>query len=112
MAITYKNAALALTTSYELVYTCPTTDPPTTAVVLDVTVTNIHATNAADAYLQWTDASNADAVKRLAEAFLVPNKSGQELIRGPQILEADDKLYAKASAASALELTVAIAEKT
>ena len=109
MAITYKNAKLALTTSYSNVYTCPA---GTTAVVLDVTATNIHATDAADAYLQWTDDSDADAVTRLANGFLVPNKSGQGLIGGPQVLEAGDTLQAKASAVSALELTVAISEIT
>ena len=109
MAITYKNAKLALTTTYATVYTCPAA---TTAVVLDVTATNIHATNAADAYLQWTDSSDAGAITRLAEAFLVPNKSGQGLIGGPQVLEAGDVLQAKASAASTLELTAVIAEIT
>lgn len=109
MPITYKNAKLALTTSYATVYTCPAA---TTAVVLDVTATNIHATANADAYLQWTDDSDADAVTRLAEAFLVPNKSGQGLIGGPQVLEAGDTLQTKASAVSALELTAVIAEIT
>ena len=109
MAISYKNAKAALTTSYTTVYTCPAA---TTAVVLDVTVTNIHASAAADAYLQWTDDSDADAVTRLADKFLVPNKSGQGLIGGPQVLEAGDVLQAKASADSTLELTAVIAEIT
>lgn len=109
MAITYKNAKLALTTSYATVYTCPA---GTTAVVLGATAANIHASDAADAYLQWTDDSDADAVTRLAPGFLVPNKSSQNLIGHPQILEAGDTLQAKASAASALELTVAISETT
>lgn len=109
MAETYKNARLALTTTYQEVYFCPSA---TTAIVLAAQAANVDGTNSADVSAQWLDNSAADVATRLVEAYPVAAKSSDMLTGGPIILEAGDAFQAKASAAGDIELTLAILEIT
>ena len=59
MALTYKNARAAVGTSYATVYECPTTDPPTTAIVLMAQAANVDGAASADVSAQWLDNSAA-----------------------------------------------------
>ena len=56
MTETYKNARLALTTTYATVYSCPSA---TTAIVLAAQAANVDGTNSADVSAQWLDNSAA-----------------------------------------------------
>ena len=109
---TYKNARLAVGTSYSQAYICPTTTPPTTAVVAAVQGANVHATDSVKASLQWLDSSASNAATRLVNALPIPIYDAQSLLAAPLVLEAGDELQAKASATSSLELTVSITEIT
>ena len=62
MALTYKNARQAVGTSYATVYECPTTDPPTTAIVLMAQAANVDGVASADVSAQWLDNSAASCV--------------------------------------------------
>lgn len=112
MAITYKNARAALTTTYATVYECPTTDPPTTAIVLMAQAANVDGVASADVFAQWLDNSAADVATRIVEAYPVPAKAVDMILGGPLVLEAGDAFQAKASAAGDIELTLAISEIT
>lgn len=109
MAIAYKNARGAVGTTYATVYTCPA---GTTAVVVAAQAANIHATDPAQASLQWLDSSASNTATRLVETLTVPNKAATGLLSGPIVLEAGDALQAKAGAASTLELSVSVTEIT
>ena len=107
MAITYKNARAALTTSYATVYTCPAA---TTAIVLMAQAANVDGVVSADVSVQWLDSSAADVATRLCEGLAVPADSVYAVLSGPVVLEAGDAFQAKASAAGDIELTLAISE--
>lgn len=107
MAITYKNARAALTTSYATVYTCPS---GTTAIVLMAQAANVDGVASANVSAQWLDNSAADVATRIVEACLVPAKAADMILGGPLVLEAGDAFQAKASAAGDIELTLAISE--
>ena len=109
---TYKNARLAVGTSYSQAYICPTTTPPTTAVVAAVQVANVHATASANASLQWLDSSASNAATRLVNGLPVPVNTAMSLLAAPLVLEAGDALQALASTTSSLELSVSITEIT
>lgn len=109
MANTFKNAKLALTTTLTDVYTCPAA---TTVVVTLAQVGNIHATDSVEVDFVWTDASAADAATYVVKSLIVPVKSSIGLLTGKLVLEAGDKLRAKASAATAAELSISVLELT
>lgn len=109
MAVTYKNARAALTTTYGMVYTCPAA---TTAIVLTAQVANVDGAVSADVSAQWLDDSAADVATRLVDGLSVPAKNAVGLLDGPITLEANDQFQAKASAAGDLELTLSICEIT
>lgn len=109
MALTYKNARAALTTTYATVYTCPAS---TTALVLLAQAANVDGVVAVDVSAQWLDGSAADVATRLIDGMALPAKSAENLLGGPVTLEAGDQFQAKASAASDAELTLAIVEIT
>lgn len=112
MALTYKNARQAVGTSYTTVYTCPTTTPPTTAIVLAAQAANVDGSVSVDVSAQWLDDSAADVATRLIEPITIAAKSAQNLLDGPVVLEAGDQFQAKASASGDAELTLAITEIT
>ncbi|AHD09543.1 hypothetical protein [Phaeobacter gallaeciensis] len=93
----------ALTTSSADVFTVPAGK---VRHVTLIQVCNVDGTNAADATIQWTDASNSDAVTRLAYQVTVEAQDSRTMSVGALALAAGDKLQALASAASDLEMTV------
>ena len=107
MASTFKNARLAVTTSYSSIYTCPAA---TTAIVLMAQVANVDGTNSADISLQWLDDSDSDVATRLGPTIPVPADSALGLLDGKLVLMAGDQLQALASANGDLELTVSVLE--
>lgn len=109
MALTYKNARAALTTSYATVYTCPAA---TTAIVLTAQAANVDGAASADVSAQWLDDSAADVATRIAETVAVPADAALNLLAGPVVLEAGDQFQAKASASGDIELSLAISEIT
>lgn len=104
---TFKNARAILTTSYVDVYTCP---PLTTSVVLNIHAANISTSSSRDLSCQWIDSSASNAVTRLAEQMTIPAKEALALLNGKLVLEAGDKLQAKSSVASELEISISIME--
>lgn len=74
--------------------------------ILQVQICNVDGAADVDVTVQWTDASNADAVTRLAYQTTVAAKDARSMLAGPLALRAGDKLQALASADSAAELTV------
>jgi len=108
MANAYKNAkSTSLTTSLADIYTCPSA---TEAIVLGIQVANIDGTNSADADVAWTDSSDSDAVTYLGKTISVPAGEAVSALVDKIVLEAGDKVQAKASAASDLCITVAVLE--
>ncbi|MEP1330551.1 hypothetical protein [Pseudophaeobacter sp.] len=74
--------------------------------ILQVQACNVDGTDDVDVTLQWTDATSADAVTRLAYQVAVAAKDARTLLAGPMVLCAGDKLQALASADGDAELTV------
>lgn len=107
MASTFKNARAVLTASYADIYTCPA---GTTAVVLNMHSANTSTTTSRDLSCQWLDASASNAATRLAEQMTIPAKEALALLNGKLVLEAGDKIQAKASAVTDVEMTVAVME--
>lgn len=93
----------ALTTAAADIFTVPA---GTVRYVTQIQACNVDGTNDADATVQWTDASNADAVTRLAYQVTVAAKDARSMLAGPLALAAGDKLQALASADGDLEVTV------
>lgn len=112
MAITYKNARAALGTTYDSVYTCPTTPTGIKAIVLMAQAANVDGAVSADISAQWLDNSAADVATRIVEVYPVPAKAVDMILGGPLVLEAGDAFQAKASASGDIELTLAISEIT
>jgi hypothetical protein len=107
MANEFKNFRGALTTSGVTAYTCPAS---TTAIVLHLQVANVDGTNSADVTVRWTDASNSNAVTRLANTVAVPADTSLSVLTGKLVLEAGDTIVGVASADSDLELSGSILE--
>ena len=110
MAEVFNRASAELTTSFATIYSAPTTTGDV-AVVLSALVANVDGTNAADIDL-WFDGGVALTGGKLASTISVPADSSLELIPNKVVLKAGESLYAKASAASDLELTVSVLEIT
>jgi parvulin-like peptidyl-prolyl isomerase len=105
---TFKNAELNLTATAADVYTCPAA---TTAIVMGMQVTNVHATTDAEVTVQWTDDSNSDKVTKLAADYLLEAKLAfSPVVVGKLVLEAGDKLQAFADAINLAEMTVSVLE--
>ena len=106
MANTFKNAKQICTISLTDVYTVPSN---TTSVVLLVQAANV--TNRADVLtLVWTDASNANAVTRLAFQIPIPANQATGLLTGKLVLEAGDKIRAQCGIHQAIELSLSALE--
>ncbi|AUQ64445.1 hypothetical protein [Phaeobacter inhibens] len=97
------NVGQALTTAAADIFTVPA---DTVRCVTLIQVCNVDGTNAADATIQWTDASNSDAVTRLAYQVTIDAQDSRTMTVGSFALSAGDKLQALASADGDLELTV------
>ena len=74
--------------------------------ILQVQACNVDGSDGVDVTLQWTDASNADVVTRLAYQVTVAAKDARTLLAGPMSLREGDKLQGLASADGDAELTV------
>ena len=101
--LTPNNTGQELTTTIADVFTVPAS---TARQIISINAANVDGTNDADVTVQWTDSSNADAVVRLAFEVTVEAKNARPMMVGPLVLMSGDKLQAKASAASDIELTV------
>ena len=101
--LTPDNTGQELTTTIADVFTVPA---DTARQVISINASNIDGTNDADVTVQWTDASNSDAVVRLAYEVTVEAKNARPMMVGPLVLRAGDKLQAKASANGDIDLTV------
>lgn len=93
----------ALTTIAADLFTVPAS---TVRHILQVQACNVDGTDDVDVTLQWTDATSADAMTRLAYQVAVAAKDARTLLAGPMVLCAGDKLQALASANGDAELTV------
>ena len=93
----------ALTTSAADLFTVPAGQ---TRHILQVQACNVDGAHEVDVTLQWTDASNSDAVTRLAYQLTVAAKDARTLLAGPMALREGDKLQALASADNAAEVTI------
>ena len=109
MTSTFKNARLAVTTSIETVYTCPSA---TTAIIFMAQAANVNGVNDSSISLQWIDSSNNNNVTRLVDILSVQSGISMGLIDGKMVLEAGDYLQAKASAINNIELTISVLELT
>ena len=103
----FKNARLAVTTSYSAIYTCPEN---TVAVVIGLQAANIDGTANADITVQWRDASASNVSTLLANTVTVPADASIGLLAGKLVLEAGDNLRALASANGDIDLTASILE--
>lgn len=108
MANKFKNSRLVLTTTPTDAYTCPTT--ASAAIILNIHIANTSTSNSRDVTVSWIDSSSSNAVTRLAEQMTLPCQESLVVLGGKLVLEPNDKIQAKASAASDLELTLAIME--
>ena len=106
MARTYKNARAVLSTTAADVYTCPA---DTTAIVLLAQVANVTSSNVT-ATVQWTDASNSNAMTRLMTGPPLPANQGMSALSGKLVLEAGDKIQAYGGTVGAIELSVSVLE--
>ena len=104
---TFKNARLAVGTSYTTIYTCPAL---TTAIITLLQVANINGSASADVSIQYLDSSASNVATRLALAIPVASKTAIIPIGGKLVLEAGDVLQMLASATSSLEATLGILE--
>tara|TARA_Y100000589_G_scaffold313083_1_gene334053 strand:- start:812 stop:1147 length:336 start_codon:yes stop_codon:yes gene_type:complete len=111
MAETFNRASAALTTSFALIYAAPTTTGDV-SVVLSVLVANVDGLSGADVDLCIYDGATALTGGKLANTLQVPADSSVELIANKLVLKAGESLYAKASAAGDLEVTVSALEIT
>jgi len=103
MASTADSTGAALTTSAADIYTVPAGK---VAHILGITAANIDGTNAVDVTAQWTNASAADAITRLAYQVTVAAKDSRSLLAGPLALAAGDKIQGLATAADYAEITI------
>ncbi len=106
MAQTFKNARAVLGTSLSDVYTCPAS---TTAIVIGCQAANVHTATRKFSF-QWTDASNADAITRLALDTVIPVGAAYEPIGGKLVLEAGDKLRGLNEGTDHVEVAVSVLE--
>lgn len=103
MTIAADITGAALTISAVDIYTVPAGE---VAHIEAIIVANVHGIAEADATVQWTDASDSNAVTRLAHAVVVAAQDSRSMLAAPISLNAGDKIQALASADSHLEITV------
>ena len=76
-----------------------------------IIVANVDGTNSADIDVEFTD-SDGSTKALLASTMPVPADSSLEVVSGKFVLETGDKIQAKASAASDIEMFVSMLEIT
>jgi hypothetical protein len=108
MANTFKNYRADVSDTLTAVYTVPSS---TTAIIIGCQCANIHASDAGQLDLAWTDTSGSTTTY-LIKGANVPNKSALAPIEGKVVLETGDIIKAKAAVASTLGLTLAVLEIT
>lgn len=96
-----------LTTSAQTIYTCPVGK---TARILGCQVASVHASNDVDVTVQWTDASEAGQVTRLAHNVTISPRDAVDPIASVQGLAAGDSLQALASANGHAEISITVVE--
>ncbi|WP_282091350.1 hypothetical protein [Epibacterium ulvae] len=69
-------------------------------------VANVDGTNPVDVTLQWVDASNGNAVTRVAYNLEIPEKDARPISVAPLALHPDDRLQAQASADGDAEILI------
>lgn len=111
MAETFNRASAALTTSFASIYAAPT-GTGNVAIALSAMVANVDGTNAAEVDLSIYASGSAVTGGTLAKTITVPAKGSLELIANKIVLKAGESFYAKASAASDLEITISALEIT
>jgi hypothetical protein len=110
MASTFKAVpSVALTTAAQDVYTCPAS---TAAMVVFCQVANVDGTSNVDIDISWTDASNSNAEAYIASTISIPADAALNPIGGRMVLEAGDKIRAKASTDGDAVITLSIMEIT
>lgn len=103
MANTFKNGYLDLTASYQDAIAAASVTG--TGIVLTVRATNIHASNDGTVTVEVVDTSSGQS--EISHELTVPNGTSVEIAGTSKIvLEAGDKLQAKADATSTIELFV------
>lgn len=108
MATTFKAIpSVTLTTTAQDIYTCPAS---TAAMVVFCQVANIDGSANVDIDITWTDASNADAEAYVVSTISIPADAAINPIGGRMVLEAGDKIRAKASAAGDAVMTLSVME--
>lgn len=76
------------------------------AHILGIVAANVDGANPADVTVQWTDASAADQITRLAFNLAVDAGDSRSCLAAPVALREGDKVQALASADLDLELTI------
>lgn len=107
MASTFKNFKKELTTTDEIVYTCPANK---VAIVIGVQATNIDGQYEADLILNWSDASDSNVETPLLFATPIPPGSALSCIAGKLTLETGDAIIAEASADNTIAITGSVLE--
>ena len=104
MANTFQNITYAVTASLADVYTCPSA---TVAIVIGCQAANVDGSNIVTLDLV-VDKSGTDTY--LLKGVEIPTKAALGCIDGKLVLEAGEKLQAKAGATSDVELVVSLLE--
>lgn len=113
MAETFKRTSGPLTTlntDYEI-YRAPST-AGNVAIVLSCLVANIDGVSSCDVTVFIKDSPNTSTLVTLANTISVPPDASLEVIANKLVLNAGERLVAKASASGDLEVTVSALEIT
>lgn len=79
-------------------YTVAMTGSTADTMIMSCMVVNIDGSNAADASIDWTDASDSNTAKQLLEQAEVAGGDSAAVLPGPFLLKNGDTLRGKASA--------------
>jgi len=109
MTESLKNARANLTTSYQTLYTCPSS---TTAMVVSLLAANIDGTSTQDVTVQWRDSSASNVPTLIASTISIPADSTLTVLTksAPLALEAGDTLEIVSSTNYAVHATAVIVE--
>lgn len=108
--VEFKNFGGAIGTSATVLYTCPTTNPPTKAILLSLQAANVDGSASADITAYWTDDSDIDAIKNWAKTIPLAADTSIGLITGKPTLEQGDTVVGIASAAGDIEISGSVME--
>lgn len=112
LAEAYKNASAALGTGLADILTAPSGGSAAGVVILCCQVSNVDGAASADVDVALVDTS-AGTTRYLAKGITVPAKAALDVLNSQRLpLEPGDKIQAKASAASDLEIVIGYTEMT